>query len=53
MPGAPYFPAFVDGGGEELGVATFVTRVVGVGGFEGGVVVVEESGAGSLTFSSS
>lgn len=55
MPGAPDLPALlVDGGGEELGVATFVRRVVGVGGFEGGDGVVEgvEAGAGSLTFSS-
>ena len=41
----------VDGGGDELGVATFVRRVVGVGGCGIGIVVEVEAGAGSFTFS--
>ncbi len=52
MPGAPNFPAFTDEGGVELGVATFVTRVVGVGGDGIGVAAGGEDGAGSSTFSS-
>ena len=52
MPGAPDFPADTDEGGDELGVATFVTRVVGVGGDGIGEAVGGEDGAGSWTFSS-
>lgn len=52
MPGAPNFPALTDGGGDELGVATFVTSVVGVGGAGIGAAAGVEDGAGSWTFSS-
>ena len=52
MPGAPNFPAFTDEAGDELGVATLVTSVVGVGGDGIGAAAGGVDGAGCWTSSS-